>query len=263
LSKYFQALNRISQQTKPVKKSPAAESTRGEPEARETSSGNIADETVLVHESAFSSLPSAKRNLAYSALLDTLRAVSVTSGVPCVVLAGVSRRSPSTQVLKGMLTQAENQGLRLLSLKVAFEGSRRFLRENSLESLETNNRALLPDKFEENQDSQLFGSMARSSSDQVEQWLERVDRDFDLALIQGPALNESVEAALLARETSGLVLIAENLVDSHVDLVAATEKVRDAGCTLLGVVLVGAREWLPSWLRRLFKGRSSPTTSRT
>ena len=223
---------------------------------RETSGGNVADETVLVHESAFSSLPSAKRNLAYSALLDSLRAVSVSSGVPCVVIAGVSRRSPSTQVLKGLLTQAENQGLRLLSLEIAFDGTRRFLREKSLESLEANNRILLPDQAESDE-SQPVGSRIRSSSDQVEQWLQRVDHDFDLALIQGPALNESVEAALLARETSGVVLIAENLVDSHVDLVAATEKVRDAGCTLLGVVLVGAREWLPSWLRRLFRGRSS------
>jgi len=256
LSKYFQALNRISQQAKPVEKSPSDDSARDEPKARETSVSNVADETVLVHESAFSSLPSAKRNLAYSALLDTLRAVSVTSGVPCVVIAGISRRSPTRQVLKGMLTQAENQGLRLLSLKIAFDGSRRFLQENSLESLGASNRALLPDQVED-RDSQSFGSRLGSSSDQVEQWLERFDRDFDLALIQGPALNENVEAALLARETSGVVLIAENLVDSHVDLVAATEKVRDAGCTLLGVVLVGAREWLPSWLRRLFKGRSS------
>jgi len=239
-----------------VKKSPAGESARKKPELRETSDSSVADETVLVHESAFSSLPSAKRNLAYSALLDSLRAVSVTSGVPCVVIAGVSRRSPTRQVLKGLLTQAENQGLRLLSLKVAFDGARRFLQENSLENLEASNRILLPDQAED-RDSEPFGSRIRSSSNQVEQWLQRVDQDFDLALIQGPALNDNVEAALLARETSGVVLIAENLVDSHVDLVAATEKVRDAGCTLLGVVLVGAREWLPSWLRRLFKGRSS------
>ena len=251
MSKYFQALNRISQQSKTVAEPPAEEKPA---QKRQTPARASAADPPIVHETLLGDLPSAKRDLAYSSLLDSLRAVPSDTKVPCVVLAGVSRRSPSRRVLKGLLTQAENQAIRLLTLEMAFDGGRRHLKEMSLETLEQSQQILLPGQSNSD-DSPRFTQRSTASGSQVEQWLQRIDSEFDLALIQAPPLRDSVEAALLARETDGLMLIAENLVDSHVDLVKATEKARDAGCALRGVVLVGSKEWLPSWLGRLFKGR--------
>lgn len=253
MSKYFQALNRISQQSNPPQ--------QAEPKQARDQKTDAVQKTqprdTLLHVSPFAEIPLAKRQRAYSELLDSLRSLPDGAyGVPCMVMAGVSRRISATNVMTELRHQSQEQGLRLLSLEVITDGSQRYLREafsDGVEERADSYSTALSDRESRDPREQ----RSRSAGSQLEQWLQEVDEHFDLLVIQAPPLTESVEAAIVARETDGLILVVENLVDSHADLEAAVEKARDANCNLFGVVLLGAREWLPKWLRRLFKGRST------
>lgn len=92
-------------------------------------------------------------------------------------------------------------------------------------------------------------------------WTEKVDPDTDLVVITGPPLATSIDAALLACATDGLVIVAESEVTERAALQVAAERARIAGCKTLGVVMHGSKNRLPGWLSRLMGDRSESQSS--
>jgi hypothetical protein len=92
---------------------------------------------------------------------------------------------------------------------------------------------------------------------EVTQWLAAASRLADMVLVQGCALSESVDAALLARSCDGLMIVAHACVTDRSTLAAAAERARAAGCRVLGLVLFGIQQPLPAWLWRLLRSRRS------
>jgi len=87
-------------------------------------------------------------------------------------------------------------------------------------------------------------------------WIERVAPDAQLVIVAGPPLANSIDTALLACASDGLVIVAESEVTDRNALQLAAERARIAGCRTLGVVMHGTQERMPVWMRRLM---GSPT----
>jgi hypothetical protein len=87
-------------------------------------------------------------------------------------------------------------------------------------------------------------------------WIDRVAPHSDLVIVTGPPLATSIDAALLACACDGLVIVAESEVTERAALQVAAERARIAGCKTLGVVMHGAKDRMPGWLRRLMGDRS-------
>lgn len=83
-------------------------------------------------------------------------------------------------------------------------------------------------------------------------WLDGAAVDSDLVLLEAPPLADSIDAALLACACDGLVIVADAEVTPRSALQVAAERAQVAGCRTLGVVMNGAKERMPSWMRRLF-----------
>jgi hypothetical protein len=94
----------------------------------------------------------------------------------------------------------------------------------------------------------------RPAEEVARRWLEDAISGHDLLIVEAPPLSASVDAALLGRACSGLVLVAEALATARQDLGQAAETARLADCPLLGLVLTGSRDWLPGWLSRIMDG---------
>jgi hypothetical protein len=103
---------------------------------------------------------------------------------------------------------------------------------------------------------------AGSSPQALTAWVERTAPGSDLVILTGPPLATSIDAALLACACDGLVIVAESEVTERAALQVAAERARIAGCKTLGVVMYGAKDRVPGWLRRLMGDRSEPQFSR-
>jgi len=151
-------------------------------------------------------------------LLDNIRAVAKGGSMRTLVLAGVSSGEPVRVVTAGLAAHARQRGMNVvLADLVPSAGPIRLVGRSGNESLQIDNLA----------------------------------PDVDLMIIQAPPLTESVEGALFASACDGLVIVAERGVTELVALKAAAERAHTAGCRTLGIVIMGDREQMPLWLRRL------------
>jgi len=103
---------------------------------------------------------------------------------------------------------------------------------------------------------------AGSSPQALSSWVEDLAPESDLVIFTGPPLANSIDAALLACACAGLVIVAESEVTERAALQVAAERARIAGCKTLGVVMHGAKDRVPGWLRRLMGDRSESHLSR-
>jgi Mrp family chromosome partitioning ATPase len=94
------------------------------------------------------------------------------------------------------------------------------------------------------------------------EWVERVAPGSDLVVLTGPPLATSIEAALLACASDGLVIVAESEVTERAALQTAADRARLAGCRTLGVVMHGTKDRVPGWIRRIVGDRPAVSTSR-
>lgn len=97
---------------------------------------------------------------------------------------------------------------------------------------------------------------AGTSPEALNGWVQRLAPASDLIIITGPPLASSIDAALLACASDGLVIVAESEVTERAALQVAAERARIAGCKTLGVVMHGTKNRVPRWLRRLVGDRS-------
>lgn len=169
---------------------------------------------------------------AFAGLLDGLRALAAGPRAPVVVLAEVQGEPLMERLAGGLAELAEARGVRIRWAELGMLEGRRGVR------LPAGGQAELD-----------LG--ASPSSEQVRGWLATIGVGYDLVLVLAPPLDRSLDGALLACEGDGLVLVAQSGGVSTEQLRAATDRAKATGCNLLGLALLGHREWLPRWLAKL------------
>jgi hypothetical protein len=176
----------------------------------------------------------------YATLLDSLRAYAVQGRpVRTVVVAGASPTAATSAVVSGLATRAGQLGMTVVSGELIATSAR---------AAASVRRAALPERLARPVSTAVVESKLPST--ELNGWLEH-HAAADLVLIEGPPLDGSIDAALLARACDGMILVAERGVTERTALQHAADRARTAGCRLFGVVLTGRREPMPSWLRRL------------
>lgn len=185
----------------------------------------------------------------YKQLYDNLRLSGAQGNTRRIVLASVSGREPVESVVTGLAAHIAGLGFRVLLAELALIAGRPILRQQRDASLAS--IAELGLHFEDDLMPLDLGSS--TAQEAVTTWLSSAGRVADAILIQGAALTDSIDAALLARACDGLVLVAHAGATDRRDLRQAAERARAAGCTVLGTVLTGTTTRLPSWLRRLIE----------
>lgn len=178
----------------------------------------------------------------FAVLLDNLRALSSDAAIPKVVLAGVSGQEGLTEITGGLLREAAGRGFHLLLAELATGADHRELRcrEDSVGNDASSAAAPAPLEVTGNPPPAI-----------TRRWLEETATGHDFLLVEAPSLQTSVEAALLARYCDGLVVLVETDVTGRLELKAAVERARAAGCTVLGLVMMGKPTSQPYWLRKL------------
>jgi hypothetical protein len=184
-----------------------------------------------------------------AALLDNIRVLAVGRTTRTVVFAGASKSEPVALVTAGLAAHAERQGMTVFTAELTKSDGRSFLAPRP--SAAAGTRTGADDALE----IDLDGGAAPSD---LNAWIERVAPDAQLVIVAGPPLANSIDTALLACASDGLVIVAESEVTDRNALQLAAERARIAGCRTLGVVMHGTQERMPAWMRRLM---GSPTTN--
>lgn len=184
--------------------------------------------------------------LVRSGFLDRLRAVPTAEPLdgPCVVFSSVTGGDDVRRVAKGLIGEALQRRLHVTVAEASSEGPL-LLREqlSTREELEVKEYTI--------SESKETGDTFTRANAVFREWIEKARRDNDLTIIEGPPLSRSLDAALVARYCDGLVLVARQGLTQRSELVSASDRVQATGCRVVGVVLLGARSWLPGWLDRL------------
>ncbi len=196
-------------------------------------------------------LQSAKVQTALSDLLESLRIAARNTPSRCLVVAGVSDDQASGHLMAGLETVAEHRPLKLVTGELAITGGDRFIRLRRTACGETR----------EDDSTAAAAKMAEALDlsdnllpENLRGQIELVTPKADLAVVHGPPLCRSAEAALLASATGGLVVVLEPLITRRSDLFLALDHAEMSGSAVLGVVTMGAQDALPPWPRRLLPG---------
>jgi len=255
MSNYFRTLNRLEQEgeARTVSRGPVTPLHEVPAPARD-----VADEPLrqVTNLATYPGAAHGEHPMAYANLLDSLRAIVHDRAVPAVVIAGASPGGAVPRVVKGLAAQARRTGLRLLVAELGRNAGRPALRPlgevGIAGPLGPHSTGLDPRDPLDALDP--LGPLDNGSLPGVQRWLDRAGAGHDLVIVEGPPLDGSVEAALLAKACDGLLLVVESGVTPSESLAKSVELAGAAGCRLLGVVMTGARSWLPPWIRRLFPG---------
>ncbi len=188
------------------------------------------------------------RNDSFARAFDNLRAIAAGGQLCSVVIAAASATETVDPVVDGLAEEACRHQLQTLTAAFSESKGQYVLSERLLYGSEpTTGKAATP--TENPAISFHLGTSDLPAA--LTAWLDGAREAHDLLLLHGPALGHSVDAALIARATDGLVLVVEPGVTGQQDLSNAVERARSVGCKILGLVAAGARDDLPRWMRQI------------
>ena len=242
MSKYFQTLRRLQEGT--AKEAAGSAPDHGVESLRLT-------RPVALSEYG---LQSTEAKAALSGLLDGLRLAVKSAPSRAVVIADVSGSGAASRLMAGLEMTAVARRVSLVVGELATMEGSRFLNLYPVPRQEDRPEGDSP-TWSPGQPGSL-DLREDSLSEVLEPRIDEVDARAEIAVIQGPALAESVDAALVASATGGIVLVVEPQVTLGSDLSLAISRTERAGGEILGVVTVGAGSSLPKWLRRALSGVS-------
>jgi hypothetical protein len=173
-------------------------------------------------------------------LLDNIRLISNGRTSRMVVFCGASKAEAVEQLANSLTIHAERSGMRTILAKLHRSAT---------------GTTVVPTTGSAN-DVLTVNLDAGTSPDALIGWSQRIAPGSDLIVITGPPLASSIDAAILACASDGLVIVAESEVTERAALQVAAERARIAGCNTLGVVMHGTKNRVPGWLRRLVGDRS-------
>ncbi|MFQ5667102.1 MAG: hypothetical protein ACE5I7_11800 [Candidatus Binatia bacterium] len=157
---------------------------------------------------------------------------------------GASGIEPVEAVTAGFAAHIEGLGLDVLRAELATWNGRPILRRRTCEA----------DALPSAGDPLPLDLGVPAAQVELTDWLEGATRTADVTIIEAPSLSESVDAALLARACSGLVIVAQTAVTRRDTLELAAERARQVGCRTFGVVMYGSEKRVPAWVRHLLGG---------
>jgi len=237
MSEYIKALKRLREPQPP----PAAATTP--PPAQRLAAPNAAA------AASPSSISETACPEAFKDLYDSLRLAAPSDATRRFVFAGADAGGATSRVVDGLEQHIDSLGFRILRAELSLEGGRPILRRQREQPL----ASLTALGLEFSADLKPLDLSNSAAQAEVAAWLAAASRVADAVLIEGCPLSESVDAALLARSCDGLVLVAQAGVTARATLGGAAQRVRAAGCRVLGLALVGSKHPLPSWMRRFFE----------
>jgi hypothetical protein len=183
---------------------------------------------------------STSADAAYRVLFDNLRALTNGLSVRVLIFASVSADESARSVTAGFAAHAVELGLNVVTATMTESAGRAFLQRCVFGSSQTGAEPPLPLDVNRPEWQASFAD-----------WLRSAAPEADIVIIDGPPLDQSIDAAVLARACDGLVLVARTEVTPRQALQAAAERARAVGCCTLGVVMHGTKNHLPAWLREL------------
>ena len=240
MSKYFKTLERLR-----------ADPSASTPQSLQRAEGLERLPASPLHTVSDTALQTASVQGETSDLLDGLRLVPPSESGRCVVMAGVSSDQAARSVLHGLEQQAEQVPVNLVTGELQHSQGSRKLALRSVPAGAGLHTEVGPWSVSHEGALPIDLDSATLAEDLMKQ-IQGLGANADLALLLGPPLSRSVDAALLARATSGLVLVAEPLVTERSDLFLALNRAQSSGCSVLGTVSVGTRHSLPAWIQKLF-----------
>lgn len=169
---------------------------------------------------------------AFARLYDNLRATAGGEGIRSLVLAGIVADDAAGVVLDGLAAHAGQVGLAVRIAEIGALHGRPVLRL----------RQPAPGGAEGWLDLR-----GRANATEVRTWLARAEAD--LILIDGGAVADSIDPALLACGTDGLLLVVRAQGTETAAVAAAVQRARKVGCTVRGLVVRSPRSAIPPWQR--------------
>ncbi len=193
-------------------------------------------------------LRSAQVQAEFSELLGSLRLAALSSPSRSVVVAAVSHTQASRRVMEGLEVIGDQGPLEVVrgELEVSAGGRSVRLRRTSA------GQGGRIDAAAETAPAERILALDLnevSLAEKLRNQIGLVNPKADLAVVHGPPLTRSVEAALRAGATAGIVLVVELMITPRSDLFVALDRIERSGSTILGVVTVG-KTVLPRWLQR-------------
>ena len=75
------------------------------------------------------------------------------------------------------------------------------------------------------------------NSDRLDYFMKLVSEKYDYVIFDSPALNTTIDAAIIASKTSGAILVAEYMQTKQAKIEVALRELEQIGGTLVGIVL--------------------------
>ena len=248
MSKYFKTLERLRAIPSEASSIPPPERSIPAPQPQT----DAVEHVPIPHLHTVSEVAahSATAQGAYAGLLDSLRLVPPSACGRCVLIAGASSDKGTYAVLRGLEEQAEQRAANLVTGELQLSQGSRQLTLRRIPASSDLHTEVAGQAAPLDLDDEDLSTALRNR-------IEAVSPEADVAILYGPPLFSSVDGALLARATSGLVLVVEPLETRRTDLLLALKRAESSGCSVIGIVTFGARQWVPGWIQRLLSGTTS------
>jgi hypothetical protein len=182
-----------------------------------------------------------------AALLDNIRLLASARSARIVVFAGASTAEPVDALAGDLARYANANGMKTIVAMLASKAGRSFV--------------MPVDGVDGDRSSLEVELDAKLSTSELHDWMVRCAPGGELLVITAPPLAMSIDGALLACACDGLVIVAESEVTERAALQTAAERARITGCRTLGVVMHGAKDRMPSWMRKLIGDTPKPQAS--
>jgi Mrp family chromosome partitioning ATPase len=198
----------------------------------------------------------------YLTLFDNLRLLGNGGPVKNLVMAGAVADDRTVQVSSGLALLARRRGLRVLVADIVQGVRQPVLRPRNLD---------VRDALGGHARRRSATDVARSAPSlapialdlrggpipaELSSWLQAADGNYDLVIVEAPALARTVDGALLARACDGLILVVDSQTTTKDALCSAVDRAEAVGCRVLGLVMNGAQ---PTRSRRTSRDVGSTT----
>jgi hypothetical protein len=190
----------------------------------------------------------------YGALLDNLRAIGNGAPVGSVVVCGVSAVESVDRVTNGLAEEMCRHSLRVVVAELFRTVSQPMLKVR-LQS-RSEQASDVPSDVPPPAPKIALDLRGGPVPAELTRWMAAAKAHYDMVVLEAPPLSLSVDGAMLARASDGLILTVAARETSKQALADAIERADTVGCPLLGVVMQGRPEWNPRWLRRLTANRN-------